>query len=91
MIDRLENPYKGNEERFKLWNFLFQNGMNPLRATFWTLWHEDYDKEAHRQMNWLENTAINNPGILSQYTYFLFSVNDDNSDGSKIGRVVKGR
>jgi len=44
-------PHKTNNERFRLWMFMFINGLPPDRCTYWVLYHGGYDKNAVSDMN----------------------------------------
>jgi len=44
-------PHKKNNERFRLFMFLWLNGMPPDRCVYWILYHNTYDAAARSDMN----------------------------------------
>lgn len=49
--------HKTRNERFYLWVFLWRNGVTPQKATYWTMMHGGYDKDAWRSITDLERKA----------------------------------
>lgn len=47
----LLKEHKKNSERFKLWNFLVSNGVDPQMSADIVLWHGTYDKHAVTDVN----------------------------------------
>lgn len=39
-------PHKNNNERYRLFAFLYLNGMDCRKAAYWVLWHNTYDASA---------------------------------------------
>lgn len=60
---RLLNPYKSHDDRFKLFVFLWQNGMRPEPARYWVLWWIDkpdgpaYQNKVQRDLDSLVRDA----------------------------------
>lgn len=56
-------PHKFRDDRYKLFVFLFKNGMPVHKIKYWVLWHEkyapwtSYDTAAHRQLTQLTKAA----------------------------------
>lgn len=50
-------PHKNRNERYYLWIFLWKNGMEPHRASYWVMKHGGYDREGWQSIRDLENKA----------------------------------
>lgn len=70
----LLKEHKDRKERFALWNFLWANGMRPHRCTYWVLWHQSYDMNAHRDMHGLERRVETQDGQSNMRAYPTFII-----------------
>lgn len=43
--------HKLNSERYRLFAFLYLNGMDPVHCAYWVLYHQTYDDAATRDIN----------------------------------------
>lgn len=68
--------HKNRSERFRLFNFLWSNGMRPGSAAYWVMWHGGYDAAAIRDMADLVTDAYTGGPGLERLTrtsnYFLY-------------------
>lgn len=83
-LNLLFKPHKNFEERRKVWLFLFHNGIHPMDAAKWTLWHDlakpllspsrrhllDYDSAAYRSVYDLARKATVNPKAFDKYKVY---------------------
>lgn len=53
---------KDQRERFRFFVFLWQNGMPPHHAVFWTMWHDSYDKPAWDSIMHTANSTLTAKG-----------------------------
>lgn len=81
----LQKEHKDRRERFNLWNFLWTNGMQPHRATYWVLWHESYDMQAHRDLRALEAKVRTPDGVaqMQKYPTWILDMTDPNTTHKK--------
>lgn len=70
----LHKAHKNYDERFRLFLFLWSNGVPPLTCRHWVLYHEQYgypyDREAHRHLDGMVRDARERPGRLARYPCF---------------------
>lgn len=73
----LFRAHKDRRERFNLFHFLWANGLPPHWAEQAVLWHDTYDKSAHRQVGELKLKAEENPEFFKKYRVrYILEVNE---------------
>lgn len=56
------NNHKNRNARMYLWVFFWKNGLPPGRATYWTMRHRTYDRDAWRSIQDLAAKATTKEG-----------------------------
>lgn len=74
-VDMLLKQHKDRRERYRLFLFLWANGMEPQKAVFWVMWHFTYDKSAWLSITDAANLTITVSGRseLSKGKVFIIS------------------
>jgi len=58
----LFNPHKDRRDRYRLFVFLWGNGMQPHHAVFWVMWHGGYDRSAWNSIIDAANDTLTDAG-----------------------------
>lgn len=71
------NSHKDRSDRYRLFVFLYQNGMPPHHAVYWTMWHCTYDSSAWNSILDAANSTLTSRGraALGRNRVFNFYAN----------------
>lgn len=61
-FDLLMHPHKDRSDRYRLFCFLYLNGMPPHHAVYWTMWHCTYDTSAWNSILDAANSTLTRDG-----------------------------
>lgn len=61
--DLLFNPHKDRHSRYRLFVFLWANGMPAHHAVYWTMWHQTYDRQAWASIVDAANDTLTVDGV----------------------------
>lgn len=57
------NPHKNRADRYRLFVFLWSNGMMAHHAVYWVMWHNTYDSAAWRSITDAANDTLTFAGL----------------------------
>lgn len=68
------NAHKSRSDRYRLFVFLFLNGMMPHHAVYWTMWHATYDQSAWLSILDAANDTLTKDGLDRLYRNRVFNI-----------------